>query len=46
MGWVADDIIRNALVFRIIADDVVMKKGLPTIFKSQSVGVFGNGRFV
>ncbi len=44
--WVVDDVIGNALVFCIIAYDVVVETYMPSVGQFQAVGVFGYGRFV
>lgn len=40
------DVIGYFLKWFVIADDMVVKTGLPFKFKTQTVGVFGNGRFI
>lgn len=43
---VMDDVIGDPVVFVCITDDMVVKTRLPGKGQLQSVGVFGDGRFV
>jgi len=46
MGRIRFDVGGNPLIFCIRPNDAIVKFRLPCMFQAQTIGVFGNGRFV